>query len=66
MINKTMSIEGHTVTVAFSERAKDYIDDKVIQQMIVNQITFDLDYQDPKYKYNHKAFIKELMKRGFM
>ncbi|MBG9799126.1 M56 family metallopeptidase [Brevibacillus laterosporus] len=64
MINKTMSIEGHTVTVAFSERAKDYIDDKVIQQMIVNQITFDLDYQDPKYKYNHKAFIKELMKRG--
>ncbi len=64
MINKTMSIKGHTVTVAFSERAKDYIDDKVIKQMIVNQITFDLDYQDPKYKYNHKAFIKELMKRG--
>ncbi|UNK18703.1 M56 family metallopeptidase [Paenibacillus sp. N3/727] len=64
MINKTMSIEGHTVTVAFSERAKDYIDDKVIKQMIVNQITFDLDYQDPKYKYDHQAFIKELMKRG--
>lgn len=64
MINKTMSIEGHTITVAFSERAKDYIDDKVIKQMIVNQITFDLDYQDPKYRYNHKAFIKELMKRG--
>ncbi|WP_103108489.1 M56 family metallopeptidase [Brevibacillus reuszeri] len=64
MINKTMSIEGHTITVAFSEHAKDYIDDKVIKQMIVNQITFDLDYQDPKYKYNHQAFIKELMKRG--
>ncbi|WP_232699176.1 M56 family metallopeptidase [Brevibacillus daliensis] len=64
MINKTMSIEGHTVTVAFSEHAKDYIDDKVIKQMIVNQITFDLDYQDPKYKYDHQAFIKELMKRG--
>lgn len=64
MINKTMSIEGHTVTVAFSERAKDYIDDKVIKQMIVNQITFELGYKDPKYKYNHNAFIKELMKRG--
>lgn len=64
MINKTMSIEGHTVTVAFSERAKDYIDDKVIKQMIVNQITFDLGYQDPKNNYNHKAFIKELMKTG--
>ncbi|MBE9915295.1 M56 family metallopeptidase [Paenibacillus donghaensis] len=64
MLNKTMSIKGQTVTIAFSERAKDYIDDKVIQQMIVNQITFNLDYQDPKYKYNHQAFINELMKRG--
>ncbi|BFH65371.1 hypothetical protein PAJ34TS1_59630 [Paenibacillus azoreducens] len=64
MLNKTMSIKGQTVTIAFSERAKDYIDDKVIQQMIVNQITFNLDYHDPKYKYNHQAFFNELMKRG--
>jgi len=64
MINKTISVEGHTVTVAFSERAKDYIDDKVIRQMIVNQMAFELDYQNPKYKYDHQTFIKELMKRG--
>jgi len=64
MTNKSLSIEGQTVTVVFNDQAKDYINDKVINQMIINQITFELSYQNKKYKYDHNAFIKEVIKRG--
>ncbi|BBI33528.1 M56 family metallopeptidase [Cohnella abietis] len=64
MTNKTLSIEGHTVTVAVSDQAKAYLDDKVIKQMIVNQITFELAYKNKYSNYDHQAFINELIKRG--
>ncbi|WP_256762099.1 M56 family metallopeptidase [Cohnella sp. WQ 127256] len=64
LTNKTLSIAGQKVTVAFRDQAKNYMDDKVINQMIINQITYELDNQNPKLKYDHKAFIHELIKRG--
>lgn len=62
MINKTLSIEGKTVTVAFADKAAAYKDDPVIEQMIRNQITFELSYHSNHY--DHQAFINELIERG--
>ncbi|MCR8657516.1 M56 family metallopeptidase [Paenibacillus endoradicis] len=65
MTNKTLSIAGQTVTVAVSDQAKAYIDDKVIKKMIINQINFELTtYQSKNNNYDHQAFINELIKRG--
>jgi len=64
MTRKTLSIEGQKVTVAFNDRAKNYIDDKAIQKMIVNQIAFEFTYRNKKTKYDHQMFIHELIKRG--
>ncbi|TEB04903.1 Regulatory protein BlaR1 [Pelotomaculum schinkii] len=62
MTTKTLSIEGKDVTVAFSDKAAAYQDDKVIEKMIRNQITFELSYHDDHY--DHQAFINELISRG--
>ena len=66
MTNKTMSIGGQTVTVAFGDKAVAYKDDPVIEKMIGNQITFEMNYQttDSRFMYDHKAFMNELIKRG--
>jgi len=64
MKSKTLTTEGRSVTVAFSDQAKAYIDDKVMNKMLVTQIAFDLAYQNKKYKYDHQAFVDELIKRG--
>lgn len=62
MTTKTLSIEGKDVTVAFADRAAAYLDDKVIEKMVRNQITFELSYHDEHY--DHQAFINELISRG--
>lgn len=62
MATKNMSIEGKNVTVAFADKAAAYRDDKVIEKMIRNQITFELSYHDDHY--DHQAFINELISRG--
>lgn len=62
MTTKTLSIEGKDVTVAFADKAAAYQDDKVIEKMIRNQITFELSYHDDHY--DHQAFINELISRG--
>lgn len=63
---KTLSIEGQTVTVAFAPQAVSYKDDPVIERMIRNQITFELGYQSKKKDYDHSAFIHELIQRGML
>lgn len=62
MTAKTLSIEGKEVTVAFADQAAPYRDDKVIEKMIRNQITFELSYHGDHY--DHQAFINELISRG--
>lgn len=64
MTNKTLKIEGKNVHVAFSDRASLYKDDPVIEQMIRNQIAFELSYQSDRAEYDHAAFIDELITRG--
>ncbi|MFM9279755.1 M56 family metallopeptidase [Paenibacillus jiagnxiensis] len=59
---KTLAIEGKTVTVAFSPEAASYKDDPVIERMVRNQISFELKFKSTKY--DHTAFINELIKEG--
>lgn len=61
---KTLSIEGKAVTVSFAEEVLPYKDDPIIEQMIRNQITFEINYQNEKNPYDHQAFIEELVKQG--
>lgn len=63
-VSKVISVEGNEVTVVFSEQASGYKDDKIIEQMIRNQISFELDYQDKNQLYDHGAFIRQLLKQG--
>lgn len=66
MIQKTFTIEGRTVTAAFSDQAAAYKDDGVIKKMIANQIAFELTSynKNKKWDYDHAAFIDELIRRG--
>ncbi|WP_312112809.1 M56 family metallopeptidase [Brevibacillus reuszeri] len=66
MTNKTMSIGGQAVTVAFGDKAVAYKNDPVIEKMIGSQIMFEMNYQttDRRFMYDHKAFMNELVKRG--
>jgi beta-lactamase regulating signal transducer with metallopeptidase domain len=64
MTTKTLSIEGKDVIVAFADQAAAYRDDKVIEKMIRNQITFELSYRDDIFDYDHQAFINQLISRG--
>jgi beta-lactamase regulating signal transducer with metallopeptidase domain len=64
MTTQTLSIEGKEVTVAFADQAAAYQDDKVIEKMIRNQITFELSYHDDHFDYDHQAFINQLISRG--
>lgn len=66
MEQKTLSIEGKVVTVAFTQKAASYKDDLVIERMIRNQITFELGYQSKKKDYDHPAFVNELIKQGMI
>jgi beta-lactamase regulating signal transducer with metallopeptidase domain len=63
---KSVSVEGKTVTVAFTEKTAAYKDDEVIEKMIRNQISFELQYQDKQNRYDHSAFINELIQQGMI
>jgi beta-lactamase regulating signal transducer with metallopeptidase domain len=63
---KSVSVEGKTVTVAFTEKTAAYKDDEVIEKMIRNQIAFELQYQDKQNRYDHSAFINELIQQGMI
>lgn len=62
----TLSIQGKTLMVAFADKAAAYKEDKTLNKMIINQITYELSYQNPRKtnSYNHQAFINSLIKRG--
>lgn len=64
MMHKMLSVEGKNVTVAFTDDAAAYRDDKVIEKMIINQIVFELGYHSKNSDYDHQAFINELINRG--
>jgi beta-lactamase regulating signal transducer with metallopeptidase domain len=63
---KTLTIKGKEVTVAFSDKAAAYKNDKVIEKMVTNIISFASVYKDKTYNYDYKAFIDELISRGIL
>lgn len=66
LIQKTVTVQGRQVRVGFTEQALPYKDDKVIDQMVKTQISFELGLGRNSLSgdYNHTAFVDELIKRG--
>lgn len=65
-VQKTLSINGTEVTLAFTDETQSYIGDDVIEKMITNLISFASIYKDEMFDYNYKAFIDELVDRGII
>lgn len=63
-VQKTLLIDGKNVTFAFSDKAASYKDDKVIEKMLNNMISFASVYKDKTFHYDYKAFIDELIDKG--
>lgn len=63
---KTLTIEGTEVTIAFTDETESYMDDKVIEKMVNNIISFASVYKDEMYDYDYKAFIDELTDKGMI
>ena len=63
-VQKTLLIDGKNVTFAFSDKAASYKDDKVIEKMLNNMISFASVYEDKTFHYDYKAFIDELIDKG--
>lgn len=61
---KTLLIDGKNVTFAFSDKAAAYKDDKAIEKMLNNMISFASVYKDKTFHYDYKAFIDELTDKG--
>ncbi|HCS74665.1 MAG TPA: hypothetical protein DIW17_12430, partial [Clostridiales bacterium] len=60
-VQKTLLIDGKNVTLAFSDKTASYKDDKVIEKMLNNMISFASVYKDKTFHYDYKAFIDELI-----
>ncbi len=65
-VYKTLSIKGTEVTLAFTNETQSYIEDEVIEKMIVNLISFASIYEDEIFDYDYKAFIDQLVNRGII
>lgn len=65
-VQKTLTIDGTEVTLAFTDETKSYMDDEVIEKMVNNVISFASVYKDDMFDYDYKAFIDELADKGII
>ncbi len=63
-VQKNLLIDGKNVIFSFSDKAASYKDDKAIEKMIYNMISFASVYRDKTFHYDYKAFIDELIDKG--
>ncbi len=63
---KTLTIDGTEVTIAFTDETESYIDNEVIKKMVNNIISFASVYKDKTFDYDYKAFIDMLADKGII